>query len=126
MKHIELGKTGLSIPAIAVGCMRINNIEKTQVEAFLKNALEQGANYFDHADIYGGGTCEEIFAEAIQMNSTIREKIILQSKCGIKPGVCYDLSKEHILYSVDGILKRLKTEYLDVLLLHRPDALVEP
>lgn len=126
MKHIELGKTGLSVPAIAVGCMRINNIEKTQVEAFLKNALEQGANYFDHADIYGGGTCEEIFAEAIQMNSTIREKIILQSKCGIKPGVCYDLSKEHILFSVDGILKRLKTEYLDVLLLHRPDALVEP
>lgn len=126
MKHITLGKTGLSVPAIAVGCMRINDIEKDKAEVFLKTALEQGANFFDHADIYGGETCEEIFADAIHMNSTIREKMILQSKCGIKPGICYDLSKEHILASVDGSLKRLKTDYLDVLLLHRPDALVEP
>jgi predicted oxidoreductase len=87
--------------------------------------LELGANFFDHADIYGGGECERIFAAAIHMSPQIRENIILQSKCGIRPGM-FDFSKEHILTSVDGILKRLKTDYLDVLLLHRPDALVEP
>lgn len=126
MKHIALGKTGLSVPRLAVGCMRINDIGKDKAEVFLKTAMEQGANFFDHADIYGGQTCEAIFADAIHMNSTIRENMILQSKCGIKPGICYDQSKEHILASVDGSLKRLKTDYLDILLLHRPDALVEP
>ncbi|MFL6562819.1 MAG: aldo/keto reductase family oxidoreductase [Bacillus sp. (in: firmicutes)] len=105
--------------------MRINSLEKTEAERFIQTALEEGANFFDHADIYGSGTCEEIFADAIHMNAEIREKIILQSKCGIRKGM-FDFSKEYILESVDGILKRLNTEYLDVLLLHRPDALVEP
>jgi predicted oxidoreductase len=105
--------------------MRINSLDKNEAERFVQTALEQGANFFDHADIYGGGTCEEIFADAIHMNSDVREQIILQSKCGIRQGM-FDFSKEHILNSVDGILKRLKTDYLDVLLLHRPDALVEP
>jgi predicted oxidoreductase len=105
--------------------MRINSLEKNEAERFVQTALEEGANFFDHADIYGGGTCEEIFADAIHMNAEIREKIILQSKCGIRKGM-FDFSKEHILESVDGILKRLNTDYLDVLLLHRPDALVEP
>lgn len=126
MKTILLGKTGLQVPALAVGCMRMNNIDKKEAECFVQNALEQGAYFFDHADIYGQGNCEEIFADAIHMNASVRESIILQSKCGIRPGVAYDLSKEHILTSVDNSLKRLKTDYLDVLLLHRPDALVEP
>ena len=126
MKTIELGKTGLQVPALAVGCMRMNNINKKDLERFIQNALEQGAYYFDHADIYGQGTCEKVFADAIHMNASVRESIILQKKCGILPGVAYDLSKEHILTSVDQSLKRLKTDYLDVLLLHRPDALVEP
>jgi Predicted oxidoreductase len=126
MKKIKLGTTGLQIPNIAVGCMRMNGIEKSKAEQFVDKALELEANFFDHADIYGGGECEEIFSEVIHMSPSIREKIILQSKCGIKPGVMFDFSKEHILQSVDGILKRLKTEYLDILLLHRPDALVEP
>ncbi len=125
MKTLKLGTSNLEVPVIAVGCMRINNLEKPEAERFVQTALDEGANFFDHADIYGGGTCEEIFAEAIGMNSQVREKIILQSKCGIRQGM-FDFSKEHILASVDGILKRLKTEYLDVLLLHRPDALVEP
>ena len=81
--------------------------------------------FFDHADIYGKGECEKIFADVIGMSPSVREKIILQSKCGIRPGF-FDFSKEHILNSVDGILSRLNTEYLDILLLHRPDALVEP
>jgi predicted oxidoreductase len=91
----------------------------------VQSALDIGANFFDHADIYGGGTCEEIFADAIQMDESVREKIIIQSKCGIRQGMV-DFSKEHILHSVDNILKRLRTDYLDILLLHRPDALVEP
>lgn len=126
MKTILLGKTGLQVPALAVGCMRMNDIDKEEAERFIQNALEQGAYFFDHADIYGQGACEEIFADAIHMNASVRESIILQSKCGIRPGIAYDLSKEHIVTSVENSLKRLKTDYLDVLLLHRPDALVEP
>jgi len=122
---MKLGSSSLEVPVVAVGCMRINSLEKAEAERFVQSALEQGANFFDHADIYGGGACEEIFADAIHMNAEVREKIILQSKCGIRQGM-FDFSKEHILNSVDGILKRLRTEYLDVLLLHRPDALVEP
>ncbi|MCY0901782.1 MAG: aldo/keto reductase family oxidoreductase [Firmicutes bacterium] len=125
MRKMKLGTSALEVPVVAVGCMRINSLDKPQAEQFVQTALEQGANFFDHADIYGGGTCEEIFADAIHMNASVREKILLQSKCGIRKGE-FDFSKDHILASVDGILKRLKTEYLDVLLLHRPDALVEP
>lgn len=126
LREMQLGKSGLQVPVIAVGCMRLSALSKKDAEIFIKTALEHGANFFDHADIYGAGACEQIFADAINMNDTIREKIILQSKCGIVPGKMYDFSKEHILKSVEGILKRLKTDYLDVLLLHRPDALIEP
>jgi predicted oxidoreductase len=125
MRTIKLGNSTLEVPVVAVGCMRINSLDKTQAEQFIQTALEEGANFFDHADIYGGGKCEEIFADAIHMNENVREKIILQSKCGIRNGM-FDFSKEHILESVDSILKRLKTDYLDILLLHRPDTLVEP
>jgi predicted oxidoreductase len=125
VRTINLGSSPLEVPVVAIGCMRINSLEKPEAERFVQTALEAGANFFDHADIYGSGTCEEIFADAIHMNAEVREKIILQSKCGIRKGM-FDFSKEHILESVDGILRRLNTEYLDVLLLHRPDALVEP
>jgi predicted oxidoreductase len=106
--------------------MRINQLSKAEAERFIQSALEMGACFFDHADIYGAGKCEEFFAEAIDMNATIRETMLLQSKCGIRPGIGFDCSKAHILASVEASLKRLKTEYLDVLLLHRPDALIEP
>jgi predicted oxidoreductase len=122
---MNLGKNVLEVPVVAVGCMRINSLEKAAAEHFVQTALEHGANFFDHADIYGGGECEKIFADAIQMNDSVREKIILQSKCGIREGM-FDFSKEHILEAVDGSLKRLNTDYLDILLLHRPDTLVEP
>jgi len=82
-------------------------------------------NFFDHADIYGGGKSEEVFSKATGMSDDFREKIIIQSKCGIRDGY-FDFSKEHILESVDGILSRLNTDYLDILLLHRPDTLMEP
>ncbi|MDR0381216.1 MAG: aldo/keto reductase [Oscillospiraceae bacterium] len=126
MKTIKLGRSDLQVPVVAVGCMRINRLSAAEAERFVRTSLELGANFFDHADIYGVGDCEEIFAKAVSMSPGIRETLILQSKCGIIPGRMYDFSKEHILRSVDGILKRLKTDYLDVLLLHRPDALVEP
>lgn len=125
MRTMKLGSSNLEVPVVAVGCMRINSLDKAGAERFVQSALDIGANFFDHADIYGGGTCEEIFADAVGMNESVREKIIIQSKCGIRKGM-FDFSKEHILESVDNILKRLRTDYLDILLLHRPDALVEP
>lgn len=125
MRTMKLGSSDLEVPVVAVGCMRIDSLDKGEAERFVGAALEAGANFFDHADIYGGGTCEEIFADAVHMSPSVREGLILQSKCGIRQGT-FDFSKEHILRSVDGSLKRLKTDYLDVLLLHRPDALVEP
>lgn len=126
MRTIQLGLSDLQVPVIAVGCMRINQITKPDAERFVQNALEVGANFFDHADVYGNGVCEEIFADVVHMNDTVREKIFLQSKCGIRMKIAFDFSKKHILEAVDGSLKRLRTDYLDVLLLHRPDALVEP
>ncbi|MBU9723849.1 MULTISPECIES: aldo/keto reductase [Bacillaceae] len=127
MRTIKLGSSKLDVPVVAVGCMRINSLGKKEAESFVQTALENGANFFDHADLYGRGECEEIFADAVHMNDDVREKLILQSKCGIRPDVgTYDHSKEHIISSVDKILKRLKTDYLDVFLLHRPDALMEP
>jgi len=106
--------------------MRLSALDKAEASRFVKTALELGANFFDHADIYSDGACEEIFAEAIGMNPPVREKIFIQSKCGIRKGKAFDFSCEHIVSSVEGSLRRLKTEYLDVLLLHRPDALMEP
>lgn len=126
MKKMFLGKSSLQVPVIGIGCMRINQLQKQEAEGFLGKALELGVNFFDHADIYGDYTCEERFAEALAGLGVRREDIILQSKCGIVPGVMYDASKEHILRSVEDSLRRLRTDYLDVLLLHRPDALMEP
>lgn len=123
MYKIELGKSGLQVPVIAVGCMRISDMSEREVSAFVDTALQNGANFFDHADIYGGGKSEEVFGKAI--TPSMRENIFIQTKCGIRKGQ-FDFSYDHIVASVDGSLKRLGTEYIDVLLLHRPDALMEP
>ena len=125
MRTMELGVSGLRVPPVAVGCMRLAGIAGNKAEEFVKTAIGLGLNFFDHADIYGGGSCESVFADAAGMNDDVREKIFIQSKCGIRKGM-YDFSKEHILEAVDGSLKRLRTDYLDVLLLHRPDTLMEP
>ena len=126
MRTIQLGSSGLCVPTLAVGCMRINSLNKAEAEQFVQAALDAGANFFDHADIYGDGVCEEIFADAIHMSASVRDKIMLQSKCAIRKGVAFDFSKQYILEAVEGSLKRLKTDHLDTLLLHRPDALMEP
>ncbi|AJQ98298.1 Oxidoreductase, aldo/keto reductase family [Enterobacteriaceae bacterium bta3-1] len=125
MKQIKLGGSTLQVPAIVVGCMRMDELKAAEAETFVQTALDLGANFFDHADIYGGGECERIFARAAKLNDDRREKVFLQSKCGIRKGL-FDFSKAHILKSVDGILERLDTDYLDMLLVHRPDALMEP
>lgn len=126
MKKIKLGKTAISVPAVSVGCMRLNLLNEKEAVDFIGNALEKGLNFFDHADIYGNGDCELIFGKAVKKLAVKREDIFIESKCGIVPGVMYDFSYEHIINRVDGILNRLGTDYLDMLLLHRPDALIEP
>ena len=124
MYKIELGKSGIEVPTIAVGCMRISNMSKESMAVFINTAIENGAYFFDHADIYDGGKCENLFGEVV--SSSLRDKLIIQTKCGIVPGKMFDFSYEHIIRSAEESLKRLKTDYIDVFLLHRPDALVEP
>ena len=124
MKQILLGGR---VPAseISLGCMRISGLEPKAAENLVRTALDEGINFFDHADIYGRGRSEEVFAQAMGMCPSVREKMLIQTKCAIHDGI-YDFSKEHILRSVEGSLRRLKTDYVDFLLLHRPDTLMEP
>lgn len=123
VKRMNLGTSDLSVPEIGLGCMRMAGMTKNDARAMIDKSMELGIDFFDHADIYGKGEAEKAFASAIE--PSLREKMVLQSKCGIRDGF-FDFSKEHIISSVEGSLKRLNTEYLDVLLLHRPDALMEP
>lgn len=132
MKQINLGGSELSASRIVLGCMRISQMDDAALSKHLNTALELGINNFDHADIYGKGECETKFGK-ILATELKRDEIILQSKCGIRYGHTagddieyYDLSKEHIIDSADGILRRLGTDYLDLLMLHRPDSLMEP
>lgn len=125
MKYIDVGNRGLKASAIALGCMRISALSVPQATALVETALALGINLFDHADIYGAGKSEELFSQVLASRPDLRSQMILQSKCGIRSG-WYDLSKAHILASADGILRRLHTDYLDILLLHRPDTLMEP
>lgn len=125
MKTIHMSNGAVKASEISLGCMRISDLSDKDAGVLIKTALEEGINYFDHADIYGGGKSEEKFAQAVSFNNINREDMIIQTKCGIRPGY-FDFSREHILEAVDGSLKRLKTDYIDVLLLHRPDTLVEP
>jgi len=124
MKQIIIGNT-FRASQISLGCMRIFSKDKKEVNLLLNEAVSQNINLFDHADIYGGGESEKMFAKALPLTPSMRDKILIQTKCGIRDGY-YDFSKEHILNSVDGSLKRLNTEYIDILLLHRPDTLMEP
>ncbi len=124
MKKIKFGPTDLEVSSVILGLMRINNA-KDPVKV-LTTAIENDITFFDHADIYGRGECETIFAEALAKTDAKREELFIQSKCGIVPGEMFDFSKEHIISSVEGSLQRLKTDHLDALLLHRPDTLFEP
>lgn len=126
MKYFQLPHTDLNVSRIALGCMRIADKSVEEVEELVKTALNEGINFFDHADIYGGGKSETVFGEVLAKHPEYREKMIIQTKCGIIPGKRYDFSKEHIINSVNASLQRLHTDYVDILLLHRPDALCDP
>ena len=114
----------LPVSAVAMGCMRLTDAKETP-DRVIGTALELGIDFFDHADIYGGGRCEEIFGDWLAARPSVRDSITIQTKCGIRKG-CYDFSRQHILESVEGSLRRLRTDHVDVLLLHRPDTLMEP
>ena len=123
MKTFLLG--GKTASRVAQGCMRISGMSPSGLDRLVKTDLELGINFFDHADIYGGGLCEELFGNFLHANPGVRDRMLIQSKCGIRGGT-YDFSKKHILQAVEGILTRLQTDHLDYLLLHRPDTLMEP
>jgi predicted oxidoreductase len=125
MRKLDLGKSGLEGSVISLGCMRISSLSDQEVDELLAAAWDSGIDFYDHADIYGGGRSEEVFAGALSRTSIRREEFLIQSKCGIRKGM-FDFSRDHILAAVEGSLRRLQTDYLDVLLLHRPDTLVEP
>lgn len=125
LKYIKIGNNIENASAIALGCMRIHALDNAQVENLIMTALDNGVNFFDHADIYGKGKSEELFGEFMANHKDLRDKMIIQTKCAIRPGY-YDFSKEHIIESVETSLKRMNLDYIDVLLLHRPDTLMEP
>lgn len=115
----------LQASQIALGCMRIAGKTVDEVEELVSTALDAGINFFDHADIYGGGESERLFGEVLARHPQWREKMIIQTKCGIRKGF-YDFSREHIISSVDASLARLQTDHVEILLLHRPDTLMDP
>lgn len=125
MKKIKLGRSDLDVSEIALGCMRMDKLNREDAAEVIQTAYDEGINFYDHADIYGKGESEQRFSDALKKTSIKRDDILIQSKAGIRSGF-FDFSKKHIISTVEGSLKRLDTDYLDVLLLHRPDALVEP
>lgn len=124
MKSIKIGGKFAS-SAIALGCMRMANLDEKSVDAIMDSAFQNGVNFFDHADIYGGGNAEKVFGDYLKRHKDARDNMIIQTKCAIHDEQ-YDFSKEHILKSVEGSLLRLGVDYVDALLLHRPDTLMEP
>ena len=127
MLKIDLGKSGLEASNISLGCMRMAQLRADEAAKAIVAAYESGIDMFEHADIYGGGASEEIFARGLLDAGIKRENVLLQTKCGIRPDFgMFDFSKEHILKSVEKSLKRLNTDYIDLLALHRPDTLMNP
>jgi len=124
VKRIKIGNK-LEASAVSMGCMRIPGMERGAVANLLKTAIDGGIDFFDHADIYGGGNAETVFATAVKDLGISRDKMLIQTKCGIRNGL-FDFSKEHIITSLDNSLQRLEMDYVDVFLLHRPDTLMEP
>jgi len=129
MKTITLPGTEIVAPNVVLGLMRIAEKSDDEVRALVRAARDAGIDFLDHADIYGNELhgCERRFAEAMQLTPSQRAELTVQTKAGIvKDGPYFDFSYEHIIESVEGSLAALETDYIDILLLHRPDALVEP
>jgi predicted oxidoreductase len=126
MKPFTPPQTSLEASRVILGLMRISELDNNDIQALVGAARDSGINFFDHADVYGGNHgCERRFGDAITFAPADRESVIIQSKVGIRDGF-WDFSREHILESVDESLAALRVDYLDILLLHRPDTLVEP
>lgn len=127
MKTYTLPHAGRSVSSVVLGLMRIARMSNAEIATLVGTARDTGINVFDHADIYGGERhlCERRFGEALRLTQAERDAIVIQSKVGIRKGY-FDFSREHILATVDKSLAALRTDYLDLLLLHRPDTLVEP
>lgn len=128
MKYIQFGERKRELSQVILGLMRISELTPAQVEELVETALSVGINAFDLADIYGKGKCEEILGQVLKNRPDLRDQMWIQSKVGIRieEFTYFDFSKKHILEAADGILQRLGVDYLDSLLLHRPDALMEP
>jgi predicted oxidoreductase len=130
MKTIALNGVDRPAPNVVLGLMRIADLDDDAIRRLVSTARDAGIDFFDHADVYGGPLheCERRFAQALQLSAAEREQITIQTKCGIvsEDGPYFDFSYEHIVASVEGSLRALETDYLDILLLHRPDALVQP
>ncbi|MCI1858321.1 MAG: aldo/keto reductase [Sporolactobacillus sp.] len=129
MRQVEIGPERQKVPAVIQGLMRIQDLSETDVERLIETDLENGVTYFDIADIYSNGECETLFGKVLAARPDLKDKITLQTKCGIvrKNGYTYfNFSKQHIIEAVNGSLRRLQTDHVDYLLLHRPDALMEP
>ena len=127
MRYITLGQDDKELSEIVLGMMRIKDKSVKEVEELVETALSVGINAFDLADIYGRGRCEELLGLVLKNRPDLREKMWIQSKCGIRieEFTYFDFSKDYIIKSVDGIFQRLNIDHLDSLLLHRPDALME-
>ena len=129
MKSFTLPGTDITSPNVVLGLMRIADKSDDQVRDLVRTAREEGIDFVDHADIYGPEihACERRFAEAMRLTPSERDSLTIQTKTGIVPqGPYFDHSYEHITASVEGSLRALDTDRVDILLLHRPDALVEP
>ena len=127
MKMINIVNGPQNVSAIIQGCMRMPGLSKEDAAEVIRTAYDCGVNFFDHATCYGAGEAEIRFSEAFPLTGLKREDIFIQSKCGLEfDRNEFDWTKENILNSVDGILSRLKVDYLDTLLLHRPDVLFDP
>ena len=128
MKNINIVKGPKNASVIIQGCMRMPDLSKEDAAKVISTAYESGINFFDHATCYGNdGMAETRFGEALPLTGIKREDIYIQSKCGLRfERNEFDWTKENILTSVDESLKRLNTDYLDTLLLHRPDVLYDP
>lgn len=127
MKYYQLH--GREVSRVVMGCMRIADKPLAQTEDLIREAIRGGVNMFDHADIYGNGNSEKVFGVAVKDIGLSRGDYVIQTKCGIRRNGTdrwYDFSREHIIASVEQSLKRLNTEYIDILLLHRPDTLMRP
>ena len=127
MKMFTFPRTDITASNIILGLMRISSLDDEQIRALVRTARDEGITMFDHADIYGTERhgCERRFGDAGAIPASERDQVVIQSKVGIREGF-FDFSREHILRSVDESLEALRTDYLDILLLHRPDTLVEP